>query len=50
MGKLSYNKGMTITHRSQHSTSTQRDAWVEVNLGALERNYRKLKELGIKEV
>ena len=36
---------MTITHRTQLQTSTQRDAWVEINLGALERNFKKLKEL-----
>ena len=36
---------MTITHRTQSTTSTQRDAWVEVNLSALERNYKKIKNL-----
>ena len=36
---------MTITHRSQSTTSTQRDAWVEINLSALERNFKKLKDL-----
>ncbi len=33
---------MTITHRTQSFTSTQRDAWVEINLSALEKNFRKL--------
>ena len=36
---------MTITHRSQSETGIQRDAWVEINLAALERNFKKLKEL-----
>lgn len=36
---------MTITHRNQTNTSTQRDAWIEINLSALERNFKKLKEL-----
>ena len=36
---------MTVTHRNQSATQTQRDAWVEINLGALERNFKKLKEL-----
>jgi alanine racemase len=36
---------MTITHRSQSTTSTQRDSWVEINLSALERNFLKLKDL-----
>jgi len=36
---------MTITHRSQSATSTQRDSWVEINLSALERNFLKLKDL-----
>ncbi|MBI3590141.1 MAG: alanine racemase [Candidatus Melainabacteria bacterium] len=36
---------MTVTHRTQSITSTQRDAWVEINLSALERNFKKLKEL-----
>ena len=36
---------MTITHRTQSTTSTQRDAWVEINLSALERNFKKLKDL-----
>ena len=36
---------MTITHRAQSNTSTQRDAWVEINLSALERNFKKLKDL-----
>lgn len=36
---------MTVTHRTQLQTSTQRDAWIEINLSALERNCKKLKEL-----
>ncbi len=36
---------MTITHRSQSTTSIQRDSWLEINLSALERNYKKLREL-----
>ena len=36
---------MTVTHRTQSHTSTQRDAWIEINLSALERNFKKLKEL-----
>lgn len=36
---------MTITHRTQSITSTQRDAWVEINLSALERNFKKLNDL-----
>jgi len=36
---------MTITHRTHSTTSTQRDAWIEINLSALERNYKKLKDL-----
>jgi len=36
---------MTITHRMQSQTSTQRDAWLEINLSALERNYKKLKDV-----
>ena len=36
---------MTITHRTQSQLSTQRDAWLEINLSALERNYKKLREL-----
>ncbi|MBI2995302.1 MAG: alanine racemase [Candidatus Melainabacteria bacterium] len=36
---------MTITHRTQSITSTQRDAWLEINLNALERNYKKLSSL-----
>ena len=36
---------MTVTHRTQLQTSTQRDSWVEINLSALERNYKKLREL-----
>ena len=35
---------MTITYRTQLSTSTQRDSWLEINLSALERNYKKLSE------
>ena len=36
---------MTVTHRTHSLTSTQRDAWVEINLSALERNFKKLQEL-----
>ena len=36
---------MTITHRTSSTTSTQRDAWIEINLSALERNFKKLKDL-----
>ena len=36
---------MTITHRNQSQTSTQRDSWLEINLSALERNFKKLKDL-----
>ena len=36
---------MTITHRASPVTSTQRDAWIEINLSALERNYKKLNDL-----
>lgn len=36
---------MTVTHRTQSNTQTQRDGWVEINLSALERNFKKLKEL-----
>ncbi len=36
---------MTITHRTQSFTSTQRDAWIEINLSALERNFKKLQNL-----
>ena len=36
---------MTVTHRTQSQTSTQRDAWIEINLAALERNYKKLENL-----
>lgn len=36
---------MTVTHRTQSFTSTQRDAWIEINLSALERNFKKLQEL-----
>ena len=36
---------MTVTHRSHSLTSTQRDAWVEINLSALERNFKKLQDL-----
>ena len=36
---------MTVTHRSQTQSATQRDAWVEINLSALERNFIKLKTL-----
>lgn len=36
---------MTVTHRSQSSTGTQRDAWVEINLAALERNIKKIQEV-----
>lgn len=36
---------MTVTHRSQQITGTQRDAWVEINLAALERNFIKLKDI-----
>ena len=36
---------MTITHRTQSVTSTQRDAWIEINLAALERNFKKLQEI-----
>ena len=36
---------MTVTHRKQFQTSIQRDSWVEVNLSALERNYKKIKDI-----
>ena len=36
---------MTVTHRTQSFISTQRDAWVEINLSALERNFKKLQDL-----
>lgn len=36
---------MTITHRTRSTISTQRDAWVEINLSALERNFLKVKDL-----
>ena len=36
---------MTVTHRTQSITSTQRDAWIEINLSALERNFKELKRL-----
>lgn len=36
---------MTVTHRTQLTTATQRDAWIEVNLSALERNYKKINEI-----
>ncbi len=36
---------MTITHRTQSLTSTQRDSWIEINLSALERNFKKLQEI-----
>ncbi len=36
---------MTVTHRTQFQTSTQRDSWIEINLSALERNYKKLQDL-----
>lgn len=36
---------MTVTHRIQSQTATQRDAWVEVNLSSLEQNYHKIKNL-----
>ena len=36
---------MTVTHRNQNIISTQRDAWVEINLDRLERNYKKIKDL-----
>lgn len=36
---------MTVTHRTHSLTSTQRDAWIEINLSALERNFKKLQEL-----
>lgn len=36
---------MTITHRTQSLTSTQRDSWIEINLSTLERNFKKLQEL-----
>lgn len=36
---------MTVTHRSQINTSTQRDAWIEINLSTLEKNFKKLKDL-----
>lgn len=36
---------MTVTHRTQSNTSTQRDGWIEINLSALERNFKKIKDL-----
>ena len=36
---------MTVTHRMQSQTATQRDAWIEINLSTLERNYKKIKDL-----
>src|SRR3989338_6607769 len=36
---------MTVTHRTHSLTSTQRDAWVEINLSALERNFKKISDL-----
>ncbi len=36
---------MTITHRTQSTTSTQRDAWVEINLSCLERNTKRIQDL-----
>ena len=36
---------MTVTHRFSQSISTQRDAWVEINISALERNYKKIKDI-----
>lgn len=36
---------MTITHRTQLPTQTERDAWLEINLSALERNYKKIKDI-----
>ena len=49
MARLYKNSGiifiMTITHRTHSLTSTQRDAWVEINLSALEKNFKKLQEL-----
>ena len=36
---------MTVTHRTQSQTSTQRDSWLEINLAALERNYNKIKDI-----
>ncbi len=36
---------MTVTHRTQFQTSTQRDSWIEINLSALERNYKKLNDI-----
>lgn len=36
---------MTVTHRSQTQSATQRDAWIEINLSALERNFLKLKDI-----
>ena len=41
---------MTITHRTHSLTSTQRDAWVEINLSALERNFKKLQDLTKTEI
>ena len=36
---------MTVTHRTQYITSIQRDAWIEINILALERNFEKIKGL-----
>ncbi len=36
---------MTITHRMQSTTSTQRDAWIEINLACLERNFKKIQAI-----
>lgn len=36
---------MTVTHRTGSQTAVQRDAWIEINLSALERNYKKVSEI-----
>lgn len=41
---------MTITHRAQSTTATQRDAWVEINLSALERNFKKISDITKTEI
>jgi len=36
---------MTVTYRAQYQVSTQRDAWVEIDLSALERNYKRISSI-----
>lgn len=36
---------MTVTYRTQSQTAIQRDAWIEINLSAIERNFKKLNAL-----